>query len=215
MKPVRWIPLLVMVIASFFAGAATPPDQVPPPFAGLVPAGCREVSPGFTRGSVGDADMRITNVGVEFVAYKPVKTQNVAYKEATYSFDLIVMEEPALLIRSQGKYYPVQRDRDIQSTRENYASNKSGAFTGYDPPKETRYAWGWGITQRRLNHWVGAGTRPDYVDYQGHYIGLIMSDTTIKSFKLDVFGAKSSEEADQWAKQCADKIEKTAVADIQ
>ncbi len=109
----------------------------------------------------------------------------------------------------------MQMDRDIQSTRESYASHKPDAFTGYDPPKETRYSWGWGVTQRRLNHWVGAGTRPDYIDYQAHYIGLIMSDTPLKQFKLDVFGAKSSEEADQWAKRCADKIEGTATSDIQ
>ena len=54
MRTLRWIPLVLMVAASFLAGAVTPPDHLPAVFSGLVPPGYTLVSPGFKRSVAGE-----------------------------------------------------------------------------------------------------------------------------------------------------------------
>jgi hypothetical protein len=214
MRTLRWIPLVLMVAASFLAGAVTPPDHLPAVFSGLVPPGYTLVSPGFKRSVAGDEEMKITNLGVTFVASKPFKGHHASF-DGELGFDLVAMEYPEMMVRSRGKLYQIQFDQDVESARAAYAEHRSDPITGYDTTKETKYSWGWGITQRRLHHWVGAGTAPDDIDYTGEYYGLIVGDTTIKKFHLTVCGVKTSEEANQWAVLCADKIAETPVAAIQ
>lgn len=214
MKQLRLLPLALMVLSSFFLGAATPQDQVPPVFNGLVPAGFKLVAPGFTRNASGDGEMKITMIGVSFTASRRFKASHTDF-DGEFTFDLNEMVYPQILIQMQGKYYKMGLEKDIESARQSYVNRKSDYITGYDPPKETKCSWGWGITQRVHHKYMGAGSAPDDLSSQGEYLGVLVGDTTIKKFKLIVSGAKSAEEADQWAKACAERIEKTPPADIQ
>ncbi len=214
MKRVRLIPLASMVLFAFFLGAATPSDQVPPAFKGLVPAGFKLVSPGFTRNISGDGEMKITMINVNFVASRRFKAKHTDF-DGAFKFNLDEMVYPEVLIQMQGKYYKMGLEKDIESARQSYADEKSDYTIGYDAPKETKYQWGWGITQRVHHKYMGAGFAPDDISFRGEYLGALVGDTTIKKFNLLVYGAKSAEEADQWANACAEKIEKTAPGEIQ
>ncbi len=206
--------ILPAILLTFLASAATPPDQVPAVFKGLIPQGFKLISPAFTRNSSGDAEAKITMIGVSFIASRRFKASHTDF-DGEFHFDLNVMEYPEMMVRMQGKYYLMQLEKDIESVRQSYDDRKPDAITGYDQPKETKYQWGWGITQRVHHKYMGAGSAPDDISYQAEYLGVLAGQTTIKKFKLLVSGAKSADEADQWARACAEKIEKTAPADIQ
>lgn len=213
MKRVRFLPLVLMSLATFMAGAATPSDQVPPVFQSLIPKGYRLVSPGFTKNAQSSGGMTIGMAGVNFAASKESKGRH-AQLDIEYSFDLFLYQMPEAMMQMQGKRYRQAFPADVESVRQGCLSHESDAVIGYDTLKETTYAWGWGITQRRLHHYVGAGAAPDDIDYTGEYRGLIFSNNTVKKFKLSVVGARTSAEAGQWAAAAADKIAKTGFSDI-
>lgn len=79
----------------------------------------------------------------------------------------------------------------------------------------TKYTWGAGITQRIKHHFMGAGKKPDEIEYSCQYYGLFTDNRSIKKFKFTVFGVESRQEADQWAKAGAEKIQKTNINNIE
>jgi len=214
MKKIRPFFPFILVLVAFMLLAATTSNQLPSIFKGLVPTGSRVASQGFTKNSSGEGDMKVTMVNVNFTAYKRFNAGHTDF-DGEYNFDLNEMAYPEILIQTQGKYYKMAFEKDIESTRKSYANAKSDAITGYDAPKETNYSWGWGITQRVRHKYMGAGSAPDDISYRGQYLGLIIGNSVIKKFKLVVSGAKTPEEADLWAKACAEQIEKTSPNEIQ
>jgi hypothetical protein len=150
--------------------------------------------------------------GISFVASKQAPHNSAILHE--YRLGLDMRGVMAQLIKMQGPIYFAQLDKDITAKRQSYAARKSDPVTGYDAAIVTKYPWGYGIAQRQLHHYAGAGAGSDEIDYMCEYLGLIIDDTSMKKFELLVSGVKTSEEADQWAKKIIEKIGKTTLANI-
>lgn len=214
MKKIRpVVPLTLVFIVSLLL-AATPYDQIPAVFTGLVPAGSKLVSQSFVRRDSGEAEMKITMINVHFTASKRFNASHTEF-DSEFMFNLDEMVYPEILIQTQGKYYKIAFESDIESVRKSYANRKSDPTISYDTPKETKYSWGWGITQRVHHKYMGAGSAPDDISYHGEYLGTLIKGTVIKKFKFSVSGVESAQEADQWAKACAEQIEKVTPDQIQ
>ncbi len=63
------VPLMLVFMVSLLL-AATPYDQIPAVFNGLVPAGSKLVSQSFVRRNFGEVEMKITMINVTFTASK-------------------------------------------------------------------------------------------------------------------------------------------------
>jgi hypothetical protein len=149
-----------------------------------------------------------------FRAHKQLEgRRSVNFSE--YRFELFLKESPGELIKMQAPMYRTQLEKDIESSRQSCADQKSDPIKGFDPPEVTKYPWGAGISQRIIHHFVGAGKNPDEIEYSCIYHGLITDDRTIKKFKLTVYGVEKRQEADQWAKAAAEKIQKTSLNNIE
>lgn len=209
MKRFRRLALPVLALAGFLAGAATPRDQVPPVFKSLVPPGCERTSAQFTKSGSDE----IVMLGTNFTCYQAYKGQHHVY-DGEHSFDLNLQQGPSDYIAMQGRRYRQVFPAEIDKARRTYQTSEPSPVVAYDSYKETEYPWGWGMTRRILHKWMGAGSKPDDIDYEGYYLGLIVGDTSIKRFKLHVFGVKTKEEVERWAAQAADLIQKNSAADI-
>ncbi len=206
MRRVRVLTLGLAAVATFALGATIATDKLPAGFESLIPNRYRLVSPGCTNyGGM---------VGITFVAAKEFTGHHFHFN-SEYNVDLFFYQTPEGLMAMLAKPYQTQLTQDIESTRRSFNDRTSDALTGYDTPKETQYAWGWGITQRTSHRYMGAGTAPDDIEYVCQYFGLTLSDTTVKRFKLSVNGVSIPSDADRWAATVAEKVAKTGVADIQ
>jgi hypothetical protein len=198
--------LFLVTVIVFMIGIVFAADKLPPGFAALVPQGYEISSAQCTKSG--------NLAGVSFVARKHFEGRHSVFN-SEYHLDLNIREVPAALVKMQGPIYQSQLAKDIEGKRQSYASHQSGPAIQYDPPVETKYAWGWGITRRNAHHFIGAGKAPDEIEYTGDYLGLIMDDHSIKKFELSVSGVESRTEVDQWAKKVVEKVEKTTLSNIQ
>lgn len=198
------VPLILVFIVTLLI-AATPYDQIPTIFNELVPVGSKLVSQSFIRRDSGEGEMKITMINVTFTASKRYNASHTDF-DSEFRFNLDELVYPEVLIQTQGKYYKMALESDIESVRKSYANRKSDPTISYDTPKETKYSWGWGITQRVHHKYMGAGSAPDDISYHGEYLGMLINGPVIKKFKFSVSGVESAQEADQWAKACAEQI---------
>jgi hypothetical protein len=179
-------------------------QTVPQGFAAFVPKDYKMGSSQTTTGP--------NAAGVSFSATKTDSKSPAILHEYRLTLDIRVTASQ--LIKMQGPIYKAQLEKDIESKRKSYAAAKSNPAIRYDGARVTKYPWGYGITQRRVHHYIGSGTGPDKTEYMCEYIGLILDDTSMKKFELLVGGANSADEADQWAKNVAVKIGKTTPGNI-
>jgi hypothetical protein len=208
-KHIHYSTAVIVALISLFVQNLSASEKLPPDIKALVPAGYSLVSPVCTKnGNMGS---------ISFVASKHIEARR-SISNSEYHFDLFIKEgqqgSSSSLIKLQMKGYNAQLEQDIKSTRKSYSDNKSDNLIGYEPPKETKYTWGWGIIQKKLHHYMGAGSADDEIEYTANYHGLIVVGNTIKKFKLSINGIESSAEAEQWVKQATEKIEKIVIADI-
>ena len=203
---------IVLIFALFIGsvlaqGVPGPSAKIPPGLMTLVPQGFELKSPQtFVSGTYG---------GVSFYASKHIDGRRDVYT-SEYHFNLIVMDKPQVLVKSQGPIYQKQVEQDSQNDF-NDRSQKAEVVdpgVGYDKPRLTKYPWGNGITQRVIHKYMGAGKGPDEIEYSCSYFGLIISGNVIKSFKLSVWGVDSREVADQWANKAAATIAKITLGDL-
>ena len=180
-------------------------DKLQSEFLDLVPQGYVLESPQFVKyGTMGN---------VSFFAKKEFEGRHSIYF-SEYHFDLNITEVPNQLIQIQGPMYRTQMEQSIKTAMSGRKKDDSDPITGYDQAELTKYAWGAGITQRIIHKYMGAGTSPDEIDYACVYIGLIIDDLYIKTFKLSVSGVETRAEADKWAEKVAGKISKIGLADL-
>ena len=150
--------------------------------------------------------------GVSFVAGKQDPHHPVILHEYRLTLDMrLVMSQ---VIQIQEPIYRSQLEKDIAAKRQSYDAQKSDPVTGYDSATVINFPWGYGISQRRVHHYIGTGTGPDEYDYICEYPGLIIDGTSVKKFEMLVSGVKTSAEADQWANSVVGKIEKTTLANL-
>jgi hypothetical protein len=208
-KHIHYFTAVVVALISLFVQDLSASEKLPPDIEALVPAGYSLVSPVCTKNG--------NMASISFVASKHLEGRR-SMSNSEYHFDLFIKEgqqgSPPALIKMQMKGYNAQLEQDIKATRQSYLDNKSDNLIGYEPPKETKYTWGWGIIQKKLHHYMGAGSADDEIEYTANYHGLIVVSNTIKKFKLSINGIDSSAEAEQWVKKTVEKIEKTGIADI-
>jgi hypothetical protein len=199
--------LIVMISSSPVNGESpgySTTQKIPQGFSAFVP---KDYKTGVSQTTTGP-----NAAGVSFVATKSdPKTPAILHE---YRLKLDMRVTASQLIKMQGPIYQAQLENDIESKRKSYAASKSGPGIRYDQATVTKYPWGYGITQRRVHHYIGSGTGPDETEYMCEYIGLIVDDTSVKKFELLVGGIESSAEADQWAKNVVVKIGKTTLANI-
>jgi hypothetical protein len=182
---------------------ATAPD-LPPGFAVFVPKDFNISNSQTTTGA--------NAAGVSFVADKQDPQHSVILHE--YRLNLNMRLSMSQLIQMQEPIYRSQLEKDIAAKRQSYDALKSDPLTGYDPAVVVKFPWGYGISRRQVHHYVGSGTGSDENDYLCEYIGLIIDDTSVKKFEMLVSGVKTSAEADQWANNVVEKIEKTTPANL-
>ena len=197
--------LTLGLVATGTIAAAAPPANSPLPaaFESLVPSGYRLVSPTCTE----DGD----GVKVTFIAAREYQGRNHDFNSYYYA-EMLFHRLPQGLRRILARAHRVQVAQGIDSARRTFSGLGSNALVAYEPPTETTYDWGWGITQRVSHHFRGAGTLPDDVEYLGRYFGLILTKTTARRFRLSVHGVASSAEADHWAAAVAEKMARTRAA---
>lgn len=178
--------------------------NLPSGFAALVPKGFKLSSAQTTTAG--------NSAGVSFTASKPDPQHSAVTHE--YRLNLDLRMTASQLIQMQEPAFRAQLEHDIEAKRQSCSSHASNPSTGYDSAVVTKYPWGYGITQRLVHHYIGAGSGADAIAYQCEYLGLIIDDTTVKKFELLAGGVKTSAEADQWAKMVAEKIGKTTLANF-
>ncbi len=210
MKHIINFTAVIVILVTLLLQTASASEKLPPEIEALVPKGYTLISPICTKNG--------NMAGISFVASKHLEGR-WSMSNSEYHFDLFIMEAqqglPSAMINMQMKGYNAQLEQDIKATRKSYADKQSDALIGYDPPEEKKYSWGWGITQKRLHHYMGAGSADDEIEYTASYHGLILANGTIKKFKLFISGVESIAESDQWVKQAVEKIKKIAIADIE
>jgi hypothetical protein len=182
----------------------TTTQNIPQVFAAFVP---KDYKMGASQTTTGP-----NAAGISFVATKTDPKYPAILHEYRLKLDMRVTASQ--LIKMQGPIYQAQLEKDIESKRKSYAAAKSGLGIRYDQATVTKYPWGYGITQRRVHHYIGSGTGPDKTEYMCEYLGLIVDDTSVKKFELLVGGVESGAEGDQWAKNVVVKIGKTTLANI-
>lgn len=133
------IPIMFIFIVSLLL-AAILYDQIPAVFNGLVPAGSKLVSQSFMRRDSGKDEMKITMINVNFTASKRFNASHTDF-DGEFSFNLDEWVYPEILILTQGKYYKIAFESDIESVRKSYANRKSDPTISYDTPRETKYSW--------------------------------------------------------------------------
>ena len=143
--------------------------------------------------------------GVSFSADKHFDGRHSVFN-SQYSLNLDISQVPEAIIQFREPIYRSQLLKDVENKRQNFASDQPNPAIRYEALQVTEYAWGYGITQRMAHHFIGAGTAPDEIDYRCQYFGLITDNNSVKKFEMTVNGVESSTEADQWAKQVAEKI---------
>jgi hypothetical protein len=208
-------PFLMLTLVLFFGhpaatcgqGVPTPEgyqraNKLPARFLALVPQGYAIHS----QQSVKYGNM----ANISFVANKQFTGHHSLYF-SEYHLDLNIKESPSQLITLQAPMYRQKLEQDVEAKM---ISRGSDAITAYDPPQLTRYSWGAEVSQRVVHKYMGAGTAPDEVEYRCDYLGLIVSDRSIKIFKLSVSGAATRAEADGWAERVAKEIDKTGLANL-
>lgn len=207
---------LIVMLLIFNAGIASAADiqtpegytrsnTLPADFLTLVPKGYTLESPQMTK----YAPMG----GVSFFAKKEITGRHSIFF-SEYHFDYNINEVPSQLIQLQGPMYRTQLEQKIEKEMSSRPKDDSDPITGYDQPRLTRYAWGAGITQRIIHKYMGAGKRPDEIDYKCIYLGLLIDNLSIKQFKLSVSGVETAAEADQWAEKAVEKISRTGLANL-
>ncbi len=197
-----------LIMFSFLIGSvlAEQSKKLPNGFKALAPQGYELDSPQLVKSS--------NMATISFLARKQFEGRHSVYF-SEYHFELFLKESPRELIKMQAPMYRTQLEKDIESSRQSYADEKSDPIKGCDPPEVTKYPWGAGITQRIKHHFIGAGKKPDEIEYNCVYHGLITDDRAIKKFKLIVFGVENRQEADRWAKAAVEKIQKTNFSNIE
>lgn len=209
MKHINYFTGVIVILITLFLQTSSASVNLPPEIETLVPDGYTLVSPMCTKNG--------NMAGISFVASKHLEGR-WSMSNSEYHFDLFIKEAqqglPSAMINMQMKGYNAQLEQDIKATRKSYEDNQSNALIGYDPPEEKKYTWGWGITQKRLHHYMGAGSADDEIEYTANYHGLIVANGTIKKFKLSISGVDSIAESDKWVKQAVEKITKIVIADI-
>ncbi|MBZ5630099.1 MAG: hypothetical protein LAO06_14665 [Acidobacteriia bacterium] len=171
--------------------------QLPPALAALAPPGTQVSSPTFSKAP--------TFADAAFVADKKLPGNHSVH----YSFHLLCQDTNSALWKMRAPIYQAETNKKIDAKRESFKAGSNPPIS-YDPAKETKYPWGTGFTQRVVHHYMGAGTGPDYVDYRTAYFGMIGG----VMFELTVDGATSAGEADQWAKNVAEKAAGMSIANI-
>lgn len=202
-KTILWLIMLTFLMGNVLAEQS---KKLPNGFKALVPQGYELDSPQLVKSG--------NMATISFLARKQFEGRHSVYF-SEYHFELFLKESSPELIKMQAPMYRTQLEKDIESNRQSYADEKSDPIKGCDPPEVTKYPWGAGITQRIKHHYMGAGKKPDEIEYSCIYLGLITGDRTIKKFKLIVFGVESRQEADQWAKAAVEKIQKTSLHNLE
>jgi hypothetical protein len=172
-------------------------SDLPPRILELVPPGTVLNSQEFTAGP--------TIAVAGFTAVKDVAIgRTVEYKLQFRVFD---NSSPTWKMRESA--YRKQMEDRIEKNRASLApeSANQGMFTA-DAVKETKNAWGSGLTQRLLNHPPQAS---QYVTYNCAYFGM----TGGVVFELFVSGIPDSpEEGDKWAQKVAQAASGISISNI-
>lgn len=187
---------ILLVLFALIAAAQTS-GTLPPRIAALVPQGAKISSQNFT--SVP------TMAVAAFAAQKSIGTG----RSVEYRLEIRAFDNNSPTWRFKQSAYQRQIEARVASKRSGLKSEGiyQGVFTA-DPVKETKYAWGTGLTQRILNHPPRA---KEYVDYQCSYFGMIGGIT----FELFASGVPDSPaEADRWAQSVAETVSKLSVSNI-
>jgi hypothetical protein len=140
-----------------------------------------------------------------FSAVKSVgEGRSVEYSLVIRAFD---NSSPTWKMRESA--YRKQMEAHLDEHRASLApeSANQGMWTA-DKVKETKNAWGTGLTQRLLNHPPNAS---QYVNYHCAYFGMVGGIV----FELFVSGVpESPDEADKWAQDVAQLASKLTVSNI-
>ena len=147
MNATRAVTLFVLLAAA----AAQPPavktaETLPPRIAALVPQGMRVIY------------QRLTHAPTLAVAEFSVEKSLPEGHTTTYVFALNAYDAHAITWQMKEPIYRQQRDEKIVKERQSGAPT----LTTADPPKETKYGWGSGLS-RRVTH--QALQAKEYTDY--------------------------------------------------
>jgi hypothetical protein len=206
----RTLFLTILLILAFGELFADQSQKLPDLFKPLVPPGYELRSPvGVKQGHMAT---------LSFEANKPLQGRHSVYFSELH-LDLMIKAAPneamRQMIQRQAPAYRAQYEQDVAAALEHRRQSGSDALTVYDPPESTQYDWGVGITQRVIHKFVGAGTGPDEIEYSCIYLGFTSDSNAIKKFKFSVSGVETRQEADRWATQAAEAIQRTSLNDIE